>query len=76
MLKTLSLIGYIGMMDVLLGLLVMRNLFSSSTLVICVHLGGRGGALVLEQRFVGYADSGERGDANLLRGTVGGGTLS
>ena len=37
MLKTLSLIGYIGMMGGLLGLLVMRNLFSSSTLVICLQ---------------------------------------
>jgi len=41
-----------------------------------VHWGGRGGALVLEQRFVGCADSRERGDTNLLRGTVGGGPLS
>ena len=38
MLKTLSLIGYIGMMGGLLGLLVMRNLFSSSTLVICLQV--------------------------------------
>lgn len=34
MLKTLSLIGYLGMVGGLLGLLAMRNLFSSSTLVI------------------------------------------
>src|SRR5438552_5110887 len=38
MLKTLSLIGYIGMMGGLFGLLVMRNLFSSSTLVICLQV--------------------------------------
>ena len=38
MLKTLSLIGYIAMMGGLLGLLVMRNLFSSSTLVICLQV--------------------------------------
>src|SRR6266542_2198687 len=38
MLKTLSLIGYIGMMGGLLGLFVMRNLFSSSTLVICLQV--------------------------------------
>jgi len=38
MLKTLSLIGYIGMMGGLLGLLVTRNLFSSSTLVICLQV--------------------------------------
>ena len=35
MLKTFSLIGYVGMMG---GLLVMRNLFSSSTLVICLQV--------------------------------------
>jgi Putative protein-S-isoprenylcysteine methyltransferase len=103
MLKTLSLIGYIGMVGALVGLLAMRKLFSTSPLVIAlqvvasllflwarvtfgrrsyhvvadptqgglvtggpyryirhpiycsdlpVHLGGRGGALVLEQRFV------------------------
>ena len=38
MLKTLSLIGYIGMMGGLLDLLVMRNLFSSSTLVTCLQV--------------------------------------
>ena len=38
MLKTFSLVGYIGMMGGLLGLLAMRNLFSSSTLVICLQV--------------------------------------
>ena len=38
MLKTLSLIGYIGMVGSLLGLLAMWNLFSSSTLVICLQV--------------------------------------
>ena len=38
MLKTLSLIGYIGMVGSLLGLLAMQNLFSSSTLVICLQV--------------------------------------
>ena len=38
MLKTLSFVGYIGMMGGLLGLLVTRNLFSSSTLVICLQV--------------------------------------
>ena len=38
MLKTLSFIGYIGMVGGLLGLLATRNLFSSSTLVICLQV--------------------------------------
>jgi protein-S-isoprenylcysteine O-methyltransferase Ste14 len=38
MLKTLSLICYIVMMGGLLGLLVMGNLFSSSTPVICLQV--------------------------------------
>jgi len=38
MLKTLSLIGYIGMVGGLLGLLATRNLFSFSTLVICLQV--------------------------------------
>ena len=38
MLKTLSIIGYIGMMGGLLGLLAMRKLFSASTLVICLQV--------------------------------------
>ncbi len=38
MLKTFSLIGYIGMVGGLLGLLATRNLFSSSTLVICLQV--------------------------------------
>lgn len=37
MLKTLSLIGYLGMVGGLLGLLAMRNLFSSSPLVIALQ---------------------------------------
>src|SRR6266571_3617507 len=38
MLKTLSRIGYLGMVGGLLGLLAMRNLFSSATLVICLQV--------------------------------------
>lgn len=38
MLKTLSLIGYLGMVGGLLGLLAMRNLFSSSPLVIALQV--------------------------------------
>jgi protein-S-isoprenylcysteine O-methyltransferase Ste14 len=38
MLKTLSLIGYIGMVGGLLGLFVMRNLFSTSALVIALQV--------------------------------------
>src|SRR6187399_2015969 len=37
-LKTLSLIGYIGMVGGLLGLLAMRNLFSTSPLVIAFQV--------------------------------------
>jgi len=37
MLKTLSIIGYLGMIGGLLGLLATRNLFSSSPLVISVQ---------------------------------------
>jgi len=37
MLKTLSLMGYIGMVGALLGLLVTRCLFSASPLVICLQ---------------------------------------
>jgi protein-S-isoprenylcysteine O-methyltransferase Ste14 len=38
MLKTLSIIGYTGMIGGLLGLLVSRNLFSSSPLVIALQI--------------------------------------
>ena len=38
MLKSLSIIGYIGMIGALLGLLATRTLFSSSPLVISVQL--------------------------------------
>jgi len=38
MLKTLSIIGYIGMVGALLGLLASRTLFSSSLLVISVQV--------------------------------------
>jgi protein-S-isoprenylcysteine O-methyltransferase Ste14 len=38
MLKTLSIIGYIGMVGGLLGLLAMRRLFSSSPLVISLQV--------------------------------------
>jgi protein-S-isoprenylcysteine O-methyltransferase Ste14 len=38
MLKTLSIIGYLGMFGGLLGLLVTRNLFSSSPFVISVQV--------------------------------------
>ena len=38
MLKTLSIIGYIGMLGALLGLLASRTLFSSSPLVIAVQI--------------------------------------
>ena len=38
MLKTLSIIGYLGMVGGLLGLLAMRSLFSSSALVIGVQV--------------------------------------
>lgn len=38
MLKTLSLIGYVGMVGGLLGLLAMRNLFSTFPLVIALQL--------------------------------------
>src|SRR6266571_7699651 len=38
MLKTLSIIGYIGMIGALLGLLATRTLFSSSPLVISVQV--------------------------------------
>jgi len=40
MLKTLSIIGYLGMVGGLLGLLAMGSLFSSSALVICVQVAG------------------------------------
>jgi len=38
MLKTLSIVGYIGMIGGLLGLLVTRNLFSSSVLLISLQV--------------------------------------
>jgi len=38
MLKNLSIIGYVGMIAGLLGLLAMRNLFSSSPLIISVQV--------------------------------------
>ncbi len=37
MLKSLSIIGYLGMVGGLLGLLAMRSLFSSAVLVICLQ---------------------------------------
>ncbi len=41
-----------------------------------VHLGWDTGALVVGQRSMGWTDSGQRGDANPLRGILSGGTLS
>ena len=38
MMKTLSITGYLGMVGGLLGLLVTRNLFSTSPLVIAVQV--------------------------------------
>ena len=125
-LKPLTFIGYIGMGGGLLGLLVTRNLVSTSPLVLSlqvsasadalgaghgrstqfpcgdqpdgirfidgraisapptsdfrsdvpVQLGWSCGALVLERGVVGRVDSGERGDANLMRGSVIGGPRS